>query len=357
MDNPERQKDMMLEDEPLRLEGVQCATGEEQKASNTSTRKNEVTGLKPKGQSVVDLSGGERKVRCCKELYSIGTWNVRSMNQGKLDVVKQEMTRLNIDILGINELKWTGMGDFNSDDHQKRWQEYTEELYKKELDVPDNHDGVVADLEPDILECEVKRALGMLRNNKATGEYKHIMRKVGLDESPVGIKIAGRNINNLRYADDTTLMAESEEELKSLLMWVKEESAKVGLKLDIKKTKIMASGPLTSWQIDGEEMEVVADFIFRDSKIIADAPKLKDRHGTGREADEWVIELRKCCFNLGGRIASGKNMKIVSQRCFLLLEHKIIIVLFIRSHLAEGQSEWLKTLTSIPSLGLLLMQV
>ncbi|KAF7240229.1 putative uncharacterized transposon-derived protein F52C9.6 [Varanus komodoensis] len=81
------------------------------------------------------------------------------------------------------------------------------------------------------------------------------MRKVGLDESPVGIKIAGRNINNLRYADDTTLMAESEE-LKSLLMRVKEESAKVGLKLNIKKTKIMASGPITSWQIDGEEMEL-----------------------------------------------------------------------------------------------------
>ncbi|KAF7247286.1 putative uncharacterized transposon-derived protein F52C9.6 [Varanus komodoensis] len=81
------------------------------------------------------------------------------------------------------------------------------------------------------------------------------MRKAGLDESPVGTKIAGRNINNFRYADDTTLMAESEEELKSLLMRVKEGSAKVGLKLNIKETKIMASGPLTSWQIDGEEME------------------------------------------------------------------------------------------------------
>ncbi|KAF7246942.1 Transmembrane protease serine 12 [Varanus komodoensis] len=97
------------------------------------------------------------------------------------------------------------------------------------------------------------------------------MRKAELDESPVGIKIAGRNINNLsRYADDTTLMAESEEELKSLLMRVKEESAKVGLKLNIKKTKIMASGTLTSWQIDGEEMEVVTDFIFLGSKITAD---------------------------------------------------------------------------------------
>ncbi|KAK9406073.1 Reverse transcriptase domain-containing protein [Crotalus adamanteus] len=96
------------------------------------------------------------------------------------------------------------------------------------------------------------------------------MRKAGLDESKVGIKIAGRNINNLRYADDTTLMAESEEELKSLLMRVKKESAKVGLKLNIKKTKIMASGPLNSWQIDGEEMEVVTDFIFLGSKITSD---------------------------------------------------------------------------------------
>ena len=88
------------------------------------------------------------------------------------------------------------------------------------------------------------------------------MRKTGLDEAQDGIKIARRNINNFRYADDTTLMAESEEELKSLLMKVKEESGKVDLKLNIQKTKIMASGPITSWQIDGESMETVADFIF-----------------------------------------------------------------------------------------------
>ena len=92
-----------------------------------------------------------------------------------------------------------------------------------------------------------------------------------------GIKIAGRNINNLRYADDTTLMAESEEELKSLLMKVKEESEKVGLKLNIQKTKIMPSGPITSWQIDGETVEIVADFIFLGSKITA-AMKLKDAY-------------------------------------------------------------------------------
>ncbi|KAF7235658.1 Cytochrome P450 2J2 [Varanus komodoensis] len=113
------------------------------------------------------------------------------------------------------------------------------------------------------------------------------MRKAGLDESPVGIQIAGRNINNLRYADDTTPMAESEEELKSLLMWVKEESAKVGLKLNIKKTKIMASSPFTSWQIDGEEMEVVTDFIFLGSKITADrdcSQEIKRRLLLGREA-------------------------------------------------------------------------
>ena len=96
------------------------------------------------------------------------------------------------------------------------------------------------------------------------------MRNAWLDEAQAGIKIAGRNINNLRYADDTTLMAESEEELKSLLMKVKEESEKVGLKLNIQKTKIMASGSITSWQIDGETMETVTDFIFLDSKIPAD---------------------------------------------------------------------------------------
>ena len=96
------------------------------------------------------------------------------------------------------------------------------------------------------------------------------MRNAELDEAQVGIKIARRNINNLRYADDTTLKAESEEELKSVLMKVKEESEKAGLKLSIQKTKIMASGPITSWQIDGETMETVTDFIFLGSKITAD---------------------------------------------------------------------------------------
>ena len=99
---------------------------------------------------------------------------------------------------------------------------------------------------------------------------EYIMRNAGLEETQVGIKITGRNINHLRYADDTTLMAESEEELKSLLMKVKEESEKVGFKLNIQKTKIMASDPITSWEIDGETVETVSDFILGCSKITVD---------------------------------------------------------------------------------------
>ena len=113
------------------------------------------------------------------------------------------------------------------------------------------------------------------------------MRNTRLDEAQAGIKICGRNINNLRYADDTTLMAESEEELKSLLMNLREESEKVGLKLNIQKTKIMASGPLTSWQIDGETMETATNFILGGSKITADGDcshKTKRRLLLGRKA-------------------------------------------------------------------------
>ena len=99
---------------------------------------------------------------------------------------------------------------------------------------------------------------------------EYIMRNAGLDEAQAGIKIARRNVNNLRYADDTTLMAESKEELKSLLMKLKEESEKAGLKLNIQKTKIIASGPITSWQTDGGTMETVRDFLFLGSKITAD---------------------------------------------------------------------------------------
>ena len=122
------------------------------------------------------------------------------------------------------------------------------------------------------------------------------MRNAGLEEAQAGIKIAGRNINNLRYADDTTLMAESEEELKSILMKVKEEIEKVGLKLNIQKTKIMASSPITSWQIDGKTVERVADFIFLGSKITADGDCI---HGIkrhlllGRKAMTTLYRLLK----------------------------------------------------------------
>ena len=112
---------------------------------------------------------------------------------------------------------------------------------------------------------------------------EYIMRNAGLEETQAGIKIAGRNIKNLRYADDTTLKAESEEELKSLLMKVKEESEKVGLKLNIQKTKIMASGPISSWEIDGETMEIVSDFIFGAPKLlqmVTAAMKLKDAYSS-----------------------------------------------------------------------------
>ena len=123
------------------------------------------------------------------------------------------------------------------------------------------------------------------------------MRQPGLDEAQAGIKIAGRNINNLRYVDDTTLMAESEEELKSLLINVKEESEKVGLKFNIQKTKIMASGPITSWQIDGETVETVADFVFLGSKITADGDcshEITRRLLLGRKVNTNLDSILKC---------------------------------------------------------------
>ena len=112
------------------------------------------------------------------------------------------------------------------------------------------------------------------------GPLKYIMRNTGLEETQAGIKIARRNINNLRYADDTTLMAESEEELKSLLMKVKEESEKVGLKLNIQKTKIVVPGPFTSWEIDGETVETVSDFFWapKSLQMVTAAMKLKDAY-------------------------------------------------------------------------------
>ena len=124
------------------------------------------------------------------------------------------------------------------------------------------------------------------------------MRNTGLEEAQAGIKMARRNINNLRYAGDTTLMAESEEELKSLLMKVKEDSKKVGLKLDIQKTKMMASGPITSWQIDGEAVEMVSNFIFLGSKISA--------YG------DWSHEIKRCL--LLGRKAVTNLDSILKSR-------------------------------------------
>ena len=126
------------------------------------------------------------------------------------------------------------------------------------------------------------------------------MRNTGLDEAQAGIKNAGRNINNLRYADDTTLMAESKKELKSLLMKVKEESEKVGLKLNIQKTKIMASGPITSWQIDGETVETVANFIFLGSKISADG--------------DCSHEIKRCLL-LGRKVMTNLDSIFKSRLC------------------------------------------
>ena len=147
------------------------------------------------------------------------------------------------------------------------------------------------------------------------------MRNTGLEEAQAGIKIVGRNINNLRYADDITLMAESEEELKSLLMKVKEESEKVGLKLNIQKTNIMASGPITSWQIDGETVETVSDFIFGDSKITAEGDcshEIKRRLLLGRKAMTNLDSILKSRdTTLSKKVCLVKTMvfPVVMYRC------------------------------------------
>ena len=135
------------------------------------------------------------------------------------------------------------------------------------------------------------------------------MRKAGLDKAQAGIKIAGRNINNLRYADDTTHMAENEKELKSLLMKVKEESEKFGLKLNIQKTKIMASSPITSWQIDGETMETVRDFIFLGSKISADGD-------CGHEIKRHLLLGKKAMTNLGS-IVKSRDITLLTKVCIV----------------------------------------
>ena len=135
------------------------------------------------------------------------------------------------------------------------------------------------------------------------------MRNAGLDEEQAGIKIAGRNINNLRYIDDTTLMAESKEELKSFLMKLKEDSEKIGLKLNIQKTKIMASGPITSWQIDGETMETVRDFIFFSSKITADGD-------CSHELKRCLLLGRKVMTNLES-ILKSRDVTLPTEVCLV----------------------------------------
>ena len=138
---------------------------------------------------------------------------------------------------------------------------------------------------------------------------EYIMQNAGLDEAQAGIKIARRNINNLRYADDTTLMAESEEELKSLLMKVKVDSEKVDLKLNIQKTKIMASGPITSWQIDGETMEAVTDFMLGGSKITADGD-------CSHEIEGLLLLGRKAMTNLDS-ILKSRNITLPTKVCLV----------------------------------------
>ena len=146
---------------------------------------------------------------------------------------------------------------------------------------------------------------------------EYIMANPGLDEAQAGIKIAGRNINNLRYADDTTLMAEIQEELKSILMKVKEESEKVGLKLNIQKTKIMASGPITSWQIDGETVETVSDFMFWGSRITADG--------------DCSHEFKRCLL-LGSKVMTNLNSILKSRDITLSTKTSSQVYGFSSSH-------------------------
>ena len=205
----------------------------------------------------------------------------------------------NIDFCSIDYAK-----DFDSVDHYKLWK------ILKEIGIPDHLTCLLRNLYEG-LEATVRTGHGTtdwFQTGKGVRQgcilspclfnlyAEYIMRNAGLDEAQAGIKIAGRNINNLRYADDTTLMAESEEEQKSLLMKVKEESEKVGLKLNIQKTKIMASGPITSQQINGEIVETVAEFIFGGSKITADGDcshEIKRRLLLGRKVRTNLDSLLK----------------------------------------------------------------
>ena len=150
------------------------------------------------------------------------------------------------------------------------------------------------------------------------------MRNAGLDEAQAGMKITGRNINNLRYADDTTLMAENEEKLKSLLMKVKEESEKVGLKLNIQKTKLMACGPITSWQIDGETLETVTDFILGGSKITA--------------GGDWSHEIKRCLL-LGRKVMTNQD-SMLKNRDITLLSKVCIVKAMVFPVVMYGCESW-----------------
>ena len=157
------------------------------------------------------------------------------------------------------------------------------------------------------------------------------MRNAGLQEAQTGIKIAGRNLSNLRYADDTTLMAESEEELKSLLMKLKEESEKVGLKLNIQKTKIMASGPITSWEIDGETVETVRDFIFLGSKITADG--------------DCSREIKRCLL-LGKKTYGKPRQHILKQRYYFANKVRLVKAMVLPGVMYGCESWTLKKVSS-----------
>ena len=221
-------------------------------------RKNEEPEPKQKQCPVMGVTGDGSKVWCYNKQYCIRTWNVRSMNQGKLEVVKQEMARVNINILLTMPKPLTVWNTATCGTCFNRW-EYPS-------GIPGRNTCLLRNLYA-CQEATVRTEHGTtdwFRIGKRVHQgfillpclfnlyVEYVMRNARLDEAQAGIKVAGRNINNLRYADDTTLMAESEEELKSLLMKLKEESEKVGLKLNIQKTKIMATSPITSWQIDRE---------------------------------------------------------------------------------------------------------
>ena len=195
MNNMKRQNDRILKEEFPRSVGAQYATGDQWR---NNSRKNERMEPKQKQYPAVDVTGDRNKVRCCKEQYCIGTWNVRSMNQGKLEVVKQEMARVNIDILGISKLKWTGMSEFNSDDRQESLR----------------GNGVAIMVNKRVRNAVLGYNLKNDRMISVRFQGKPFTITVIQVYAPTS-KIAGRNINNLRCADDTTLRAESEEELKS----------------------------------------------------------------------------------------------------------------------------------------------